>query len=733
MTISSDETRTAATGNGVTTAFNGPYVLQAEDLKVYVDGELVDDADYTVGDVGNEAGTTVTFDSAPTSETNGVVIIRDPELIQPAVYTEGGSFPAATHEAEQDRGRMIDQTLAHRVARSLRVPDHESAIPELPAAGDRAGLIPAFNSDGSDFDMIAVGSVHRVAANYTALRGLLTALSAIAVGAVVSVAAADGSTIGGGFFRYEGAGYTAGDDDGGTFIVDALGNGFERIYDGPMQTSWFGAVRDGVANDTAAIQAALDSANDQGGAEISVGPAWAVSLIRDTLTVYDGIEISGYGTVKADAANWAGGAESPMFTNENYDAVALTDTAIKFRDLTIDGDEYTTGGGNHAVRMRMAQHVRFVDVHFQNVENGTALLACSDTWTDRCFAINMANCGFDHWDGCVGVKVTDCTVDGSPGQGIQFTGTGTLGEDRNSYDFVCTGNTVKNVKNSNAATAINVNANDAGSSVALARIANNYVDTCDIAYAISGDGNGFMVVWNIAKNCSNTGFLCQQDGGNYPDGITLIGHKVIDCNTLTLAVIDFLGGSNHIVSDCTVEGGTFNYAVSMAGSDNWKLSNNRLAAGSLGYVNAGSATTYAIDGCSYGTWTPELRFGGATTGIAYVRRAGIWTKIGRNVKVVAEFLLSSAGSATGSASIAGLPFAAVQFGSSQNQAAGVVVAYADMALISVPGHPIGIIAAASELYLFGYATLNSAQMAHSNFTNNTRLRFEASYICNIGA
>lgn len=172
MTISSDETRTAATGNGVTTAFNGPYVLQAEDLKVYVDGELVDDADYTVGDVGNEAGTTVTFDSAPTSETNGVVIIRDPELIQPAVYPEGGSFPAATHEAEQDRGRMIDQTLAHRIARAVRAPDYESGVTVLPAAEDRAGMLLGFGASG-DIDTFDPVSGSTIATQAQAIAGEL--------------------------------------------------------------------------------------------------------------------------------------------------------------------------------------------------------------------------------------------------------------------------------------------------------------------------------------------------------------------------------------------------------------------------------------------------------------------------------------------------------------------------------------------------------------------------------
>lgn len=59
-----------------------------------------------------------------------------------------------------------------------------------------------------------------------------------------------------------------------------------------------------------------------------------------------------------------------------------------------------------------------------------------------------------------------------------------------------------------------------------------------------------------------------------------------------------------------------------------------------------------------GTWTPVLRFGGASTGITYTTQAGTYTRIGRTVTVRFEILLSSKGSATGEADITGLPFAA---------------------------------------------------------------------------
>lgn len=46
-------------------------------------------------------------------------------------------------------------------------------------------------------------------------------------------------------------------DDGATIVVNTDGSRFNRVYEGPASVKWFGAIGDGVVDDTAAIVAAL--------------------------------------------------------------------------------------------------------------------------------------------------------------------------------------------------------------------------------------------------------------------------------------------------------------------------------------------------------------------------------------------------------------------------------------------------------------------------------------------
>ena len=71
---------------------------------------------------------------------------------------------------------------------------------------------------------------------------------------------------------------------------------------------------------------------------------------------------------------------------------------------------------------------------------------------------------------------------------------------------------------------------------------------------------------------------------------------------------------------------------------------------------AAGMTSQLLNWYEEGTWTPTLLFGGASTGIAYNLRVGRYTRTGNIVNYTLVVFLTSKGSATGAATITGLPF-----------------------------------------------------------------------------
>jgi hypothetical protein len=83
----------------------------------------------------------------------------------------------------------------------------------------------------------------------------------------------------------------------------------------------------------------------------------------------------------------------------------------------------------------------------------------------------------------------------------------------------------------------------------------------------------------------------------------------------------------------------------------------RMASGTGGIqFNGDTAAANALDDYEEGQWTMAVAFGGASTGITYSTNVGTYTKIGRQVTVNGYIALSSKGTATGNATIEGLPF-----------------------------------------------------------------------------
>ncbi|HWA20503.1 MAG TPA: DUF2793 domain-containing protein [Devosia sp.] len=142
----------------------------------------------------------------------------------------------------------------------------------------------------------------------------------------------------------------------------------------------------------------------------------------------------------------------------------------------------------------------------------------------------------------------------------------------------------------------------------------------------------------------------------------------------------------------------------------------------LHHTGAWSALIGA-DGFEEGIWTPDLQFGGAAMGIAYAARTGRFRRIGRQVAVTARIVLSSKGSATGSAQIGGLPFASRDDG----MPAAAAIGFADN-LTGLTGTLQGAVEADATLVsLYQSAASGMSALADAEFTNSAELAFTATY------
>ena len=76
-----------------------------------------------------------------------------------------------------------------------------------------------------------------------------------------------------------------------------------------------------------------------------------------------------------------------------------------------------------------------------------------------------------------------------------------------------------------------------------------------------------------------------------------------------------------------------------------------------GIAIGGTGSANTLDDYEEGTFTPEIRIGGSTSGITNNSQVGQYTKIGRMVTLTGRVSISNKGSNSGAMTIAGMPFA----------------------------------------------------------------------------
>lgn len=134
-----------------------------------------------------------------------------------------------------------------------------------------------------------------------------------------------------------------------------------------------------------------------------------------------------------------------------------------------------------------------------------------------------------------------------------------------------------------------------------------------------------------------------------------------------------------------------------------------------------SSNANTLDDYEEGSWVPDLMFGGANTGITYsATRRGYYTKVGNAVLFMCEFQLTSKGTATGNATIGGLPFSV----------ANISPVYAGQGHpVSLPAGGAGTFCLVSGTALTLYYGNTTGNPAHTDatFLSNTIIRVGGYY------
>ena len=137
-----------------------------------------------------------------------------------------------------------------------------------------------------------------------------------------------------------------------------------------------------------------------------------------------------------------------------------------------------------------------------------------------------------------------------------------------------------------------------------------------------------------------------------------------------------------------------------------------------------AATDKKVAPFATGSWTPALNFGGATTGITYSGAAGIYVVVGKLVFVQGVLALTSKGSATGNASVGGLPIT-----SAASQAAWLTLAWQSMtsSYVNMIGYVATGVTTISIRGITAASTQNVTNVTNAGFANNTILYIHGTY------
>lgn len=647
--LSSTTTKTprmvAASGQ-TTFPYTGIKILSTDQLEVYVDDVLQTSGYSLPGVPTGENGGTIVF-STPMVGDEIVQARRVPPLTQTGSYTEASKFNTSAHELNLDKLAMQIQYLDERVDRALKWAFGSTLPTSLPNPTTYSGYVLGLNS--------------------------VTGLSPIQI---LTTDIANPLTTAGDMLYHDGNSPVAlpYGPDGAMMMM----NGTTQLpfwSTRPTYTASQYAVPANSSGDVRTnLQNILDEMYTAGGGVLELTQN-ATYHISSTLIIPTNTYLKGNGaTIKAHSS-WSGSRvanTSSLIRNYNHgyldipaSVTSLTDTNIIIENLHFDYDgQAAAGEGNICIWLRYVDRYLVRNCTFTDCGDATGMLACRDGLTDHCYADGFINAAFDHWDGCIDCGVTHCTVRSTltdTAQGIQFTGTGSSGENRDTVGCYAAFNKVYGVRHtsSNSASAIIFNANDADSSVSYGLSLGNYIEDSDLGVVFSGAGGYLTSMGDTLKDVTYAPMFMQHANSDSPNYCRFVDTTLIDCDNISGSALVTITGTEpevrglKVISTATAT--PYPYIVNITStSTDAHVEITTAPDGSSGRVlNNGVTSRIYNESIAY---TPVLAFGGASTGITYTSRDGFYTRVGDLIYVGGYIDVNSNGTATGSATIS-LPVA----------------------------------------------------------------------------
>lgn len=635
--------RVQFTGNTGT----GPYafnfnVLQSSDIVVYKNNVLLTETtDYTVSIAANGTGN-ITMVVALVL-TDILTIIGGRELSRTTDFVTAGDLLASSLNEQLDSNVIMSQQLDERFGRTLNVPpgDEDKTL-ALPLAADRADKVLTFDTEGnvqtqtaSDLFGGAVlggnfvvntgaGDGSTVAFGLTGSPGVKTNIqiyidgvyqdkaSFSLSGQTVTFTEAPPLNAGIEFIFGESVTQITGDASAITYNQGGTG-AQDRTVKSKLQETVsvkdFGAVGDGVADDTAAIQAAIDASE-------SVYFPSGIYKITSTLnlpdTTYRKLHGDGFNAqettnpVKGSIIKWAGAANGTMLDGDFTGGVNISSLVI--RDMRFEGDNVASIGMIFGATSAHPQHYYFENVQLRNfAANGT----------DACVDMSGANVGSVY--GLADCEFHNCIIDGG-NRSLRVNS-----QQLNFYGGAIGG------KNGGVLVEMGDNAHPKFFGTGFYSGPGNPASVFGISGTVGIDGLECYSCWNegqnsLLKRLTTPGSAVSAYKISFVNQRSALtgGTNVIDLTDLNSNVV-WSGGynDNTAVSQCVVNSGS---SLTVFG----------LQSGALTYTGTGEAIEYAS--------------------------TGIINRLGTDIDVTGDFAIAGAVSSTGNAT----------FGSSGNPVVEVV-------------------------------------------------------------